>query len=317
MAVSVFPAATISTVNGQAYKVPAKGVKHKLTGTFKAGVYTISCATSTIATVTFQEGSTFTNAVTSSGTVTFNLASDADAVYVSINTGTDIVVSITKTAESVPGAAISGTLDTITATGTYSTTGNLYVVCIGGGAGGGEGQANNNYPAGGGGSGGIDSGFVTTTSSTSVTVGAVGAGNVEPQSTGGTTSFGAFFSATGGQSGRNGAYTVNEGGAGGAGGSPNGSNGTEGNGNGGNTAASINSTITIGSVTANVSGGTGGAKSSGNSGTPGGNGGKGATATAAAIAATGYGGGGGGGSSPDNRTGSAGTAGVIYVLRNF
>lgn len=313
MAISVLPAATISTVNGQAYKVPAKGTKHKLTGTFKAGVYTISCATSTIATVTFQVGSTFTNAVTSSGTVTFNLASDADAVYVSINTGTDIVVSITKTAESVPGAAISGTLDTITATGTYSTTGNLYVVCIGGGAGGGQGQSSNGYPAGGGGSGGIDSGFVVTTSSTSVTVGAVAAGNVEPQNTGGTTSFGAFFSATGGQSGRNGDYA----GDGGAAGSPNGSAGTSGDVNGNNTAASINQQVVIGSQTQNVSGGTGGAKSVGNSGTPGGNGGKGGTASAAAIAATGYGGGGGGGSSPDNRTGSAGTAGVIYVLRNF
>ena len=313
MAISKLNPVTTSSVNGQAYKVPAKGTKHKLTGTFKSGVYTISCTTSTIATVTFQVGSVFTNAATSSGTVTFNLASDADAVYVSINTGTDIVVSITKTAESIPGAALSGTLDTITSTGTYSTTGSLYVVCIGGGAGGGQGQSSNSYPGGGGGSGGIDSGFVYTTSSTAVTVGAVAAGNAEPQNTGGTTSFGAFFSATGGQSGRNGDYA----GAGGTGGSPNGSNGTSGNENGGDTGASTNSQIVIGTETQNVSGGTGGAKSSGNSGTPGGNGGKGATASVAATAATGYGSGGGGGSSPDNRNGSAGTAGVIYVLRNF
>jgi hypothetical protein len=314
MPISVFPEVTPSSVSGQTFKVPVKNASYKVTGTFTAGVYTITCVSSTIAKVTFYYGTTFTSTSTSGGTVSFNLATDATAVYVQIDTGTDVLVNITKTSNSIPGAEVSGTLDTITTTSTYTQTGPLYVVAIGGGGGGGKGSIGN-YGGAGGGSGAINWGFFHTTSSTSVTIGAAGAAATSTSDTmtfAGTTTFGSLLSAEGGQRGG----SPNNSNSGGRGGIPNGSAGS-----GATESSSDNTTATpvlINGTTFNIGGGTAGAVN-GSSGTPGGNGGKGAaTASAAvAIAPTGYGGGGGGGASGAYANGTAGGPGVVYVIRDF
>ena len=323
---------TASSVNGEAYQVPLANTKYKLTNSFGSGVYTVTCPTGKIATVTFDSGTSVTTAVTVNQTITFNLASDAASVYLSVDTGTDTVVSINQTATSLSGTTISGTLDTITSSGTYNQTGKLFVLAVGGGQGGGWAGWNgqNNQSGTGGAYGKMSTGIFYTNTATTVTIGAAGNAKVDRYTgnrqgnSGGASSFGSLLSAAGGGTNDNT----------GGGNQANGSNGVA-----GSAQSSISLDITNGTNGGGGSGGsafgnytspstaTGGAGAGSGIGTggSGGNSGNGNQTANAGADATGYGAGGGGGACSGNggegdgrvTTGGAGTPGVIYVLRGF
>jgi len=295
-------AVTIATAN-----VPQTVVKD-----ISTGVYTISVSpTSSTATVQFVSGSTWIGqTITSSGSITYNLATAADKVYIQSSVASD-VVTINLVASAPANSAISGTLDTITTSGTYTQTGLLWVLAIGGGSSG----NNEGYGyAYGGGAGATAMFYGNVTSSTSVTIGAAGVGRTgDIGNPGGTTSFGSYAIAGGG---------------GGA------------NGYQGGIATAGNVLITgatgatsygfRGATTLNYfrgikdgtygGGGAGYNNGTGNSGYVGGGsgigtGGSGGFNGANGGAATGYGSGGGGAISPG--TGGNGSPGVVYVLRGF
>ena len=140
------------------------------------------------------------------------------------------------TFSAAPVSSTSGTLDTITTSGTYNQTGPAYVVADGGGGNGGN--ANGNYngaSSGGGGAGGITASFYQLTGSTSVTIGGAG---------GGTTTFG-NLSAAGGNNGGNGEGGGGSGGAAGGSFGSAGGNGASGRNqvNGGGTAPNTNTAV--------------------------------------------------------------------------
>jgi hypothetical protein len=300
MASSVFPIASASTgPNSWAFTCAAALTKYKPSQAFAAGVYTMTTSPNTSqATVTFYNATSIIyETTTTSGTVTFNLGTAATGIYLSTNTGTDVVVSIALTSNSLTGTSLSGTLDTITSTSTYNQTGQLYVVAYGGGGSGGCGYNNDGNGGGGGGGAGPQGGLVYTNSATSITIGAEGAGRGQNQQTGiagGSTTFGNLFTSSGGGAG---ALRANS--AGGAtftANHPSVQSGTNGDGGSGN---------------GNYGTGNGGGSGVGT----GGNGGNG---NGSGNAATGYaaGGGGGGRQSPGGGSGS-GSPGVVYVLRGF
>jgi len=322
MAIQVLPAATSSTLNADSYTVPEALKKYKIIKNFDAAVYTITTSpTSSEATVLFGGASSFPSTTTSSGAITYNLASSATNAFVSINTGTNVVVTITKVAAALSGAEMSGTLDTITSTGTYNQTGQLYVVAVGGGGGGGRGgsgypNANYRYAAQGGRMGGVSGSLLYTNTATTITIGTAGNGSTNigvDGNSGGTTTFGNLVSGYGGSGGTGyiGAGTSGKGGE-------NGSN-TYVNAVAGNID---NPTVINGS---NGDGGGGGSLGAGGSGGgsgigTGGAGGSGSGTTGVAGSnATGYGAGGGGGGcgNQNSASGGAGSPGVVYVLRGF
>lgn len=331
MTIQLFPEPSISSVNGKAYQVPLANTKYKLSDTFSSGIYTITCPSGVIATVTFDSGTSITTAVTVSSTIVVNLANEASSVYVSVDTGTDNVVTINQTASSLPGTTISGTLDTITSTNTYNQTGKLYVLAVGGGQGGGwAGWGDDKISGTGGAYGKMSAGIFYTNSSTAITIGSGGTvkadKNVGPNrhgNPGGTTTFGNLLSAVGGGTNDN---------VGGGGQSNT-------NGNPGSAQSSIALDITNGSNGGGGSGGSGygnysspptangasGAGSGIGTGGNGGNSGNGNQTANAGNAATGYGAGGGGGGNSGNggqgdgrvKEGGIGSPGVVYVLRGF
>jgi hypothetical protein len=215
MASNIFPVAVTSGASPSQKFVTAVSpvTGYKALNSFDPGVYTI-----TTSPVTSQAYITFWNAnnlivqaTTISGSVTVNLASAATHVTLYTDTGSNIVVGFNQTGTNLSPTTPSGTVDTISATGTYATTGTVYVVAIGGGASGGAGATyNGSYcsTTSGGSTGGMVEGWVTLTTSTSVTIGSGGIGvgpatysqNGNP---GGTTSFGAHFIAGGGRGGSN------------------------------------------------------------------------------------------------------------------
>jgi hypothetical protein len=336
MAISVFPAAVTSTVNGFAATATNKFITYVLTRNVSSGVYTVTTSPpATNATILFYNGTTLvTTAVTVSGTVQVNLSQNCDKLWINCDDNSTIV-SFVQTAAAVVVNGLSGTLDTITTTSTYNQTGQLYIVAVGGGGGGTDGFASN-APGGGGGGGALASHIGVVNTSTSITIGAAGnRGN--PGNAGGSTSFGNLAVATGG----NGATAT----------SSNTNSSTGGNsGNvrtGGSTAVSDPSRFGDAgiavpnphlSVTTGTNGGGGGGSFTGNNnsnGTGGAGGGSGigtggagsdsgpAASNAAAGNATGYGAGGGGGRNwslaTNNKAtlGGNGSPGVVYVLRGF
>lgn len=187
-----FTAAAANTLYGGLYNAPA-------------GTYTITCASGTVTKVDFYLGNTFiVTASTSSGTVTVNLSTPADRVRLYTNTGTNILVTITQTGNALIGN-ISGVLDTITSSGTYtgtSTSGFGYAILVGGGGGG---QAYFGNPAPGGGGGGASAKEVALTGSMPVTIGSGGLRGLFPSGngeSGGTSTFGGM-TCTGGGGGNN------------------------------------------------------------------------------------------------------------------
>jgi hypothetical protein len=341
MSISIFPTPTLSipsSLPASTFTVPSANTAYQAIYNFEVAVYTITCVSGTVATIEFYNGPTtfIGRAVTVSGTVTFNLATAADRVRLFTDTGSNILLTFTKTSVALPGTAISGPVDTITATGTYtgtSTSGFGYVLAVGGGGAGGAGAGSSTGGAGGGGgAGGIGGKVFALTGSIPVTIGAAGAINA---GAGGTTTFG-DMSAGGGGGGLNNfndGYTSRPGGAGGGttnavfsatpaaggtGGAPCCYQGISDNTGPGVAITSPYQFVKTGSTGSGGGGraysGAGGAGQGSGIGT-GGNGGSSGGGGTNGSNGTGFGAGGGGGGSNPARNGGAGTQGVVYVLK--
>jgi hypothetical protein len=306
MASSVFPVATSSFNAVVPYSITATAPFTLYGGSYAAaaGTYTVTCTASTITKIYFFLGNTLvTTASTSSGTVTVNLATPADRVRLFTDTGTSILVTITQTGNAVV-SNISGVLDTLTGSGTYTTTstsGLAYAILIGGGGGGG-GLNNilNGAASAGGGAGGISEKLIELTGNLPYVV----AGSVARQITNTASTF-AGMTANGGSGSI-------QGGNFGAGGTA--------------TGGDFNTTGASGANSVSSNGGTGGVRVAppnfkfvNNSAGTGGTGGPyaGGAGSAGTAGALGNGGGGGGeaGGGNNNGSGGAGGAGVLYVLR--
>ena len=122
MATTVFPAASSSGNLKQTFTATASSTLYAATASFTAGTYTVTCPSAAKCIVDFYNGSTFLAAAkTVTGTVDVNLASAADRIKFYTNTsGTSIGILLTGSPVS---ASVSGTLDTITSSGTYTGTG--------------------------------------------------------------------------------------------------------------------------------------------------------------------------------------------------
>lgn len=301
MALSVLPVAGASSDSGStafAITCASPNAMYSASNTFAPGIYSVTCVSSTTATVYFYGGisNLLTTAVTVSGSTTINLGSSSDRIRVWTNAGSDVTVSITLVASPLTNN-FSGTIDTVLTTSTYtgtSTSGYGYVLACGGGGAGGWGWDGGYYSqyAGGGGGGGSTGGkLVQLTGSLPIVIGGAGLNvNGNAGGDGGTTTV-AGISAAGGQGGRVGTYD----------GSP-----------------GVGGTSTGGHV--NVSGTTGGyrANSGGSNGSQPGFGGSSTSAypfvtSTSALVSAGYSIGGRGGNPGAN--GIDGGAGVVYILR--
>ena len=309
MAISKVNVVSSSSINANSVTVSGANILHEGRVVLDPGIYTVTCASGTVANVIFMSSASaiVTSATTSSGTVTINLASAVDRVRVYINTGTNIVVTITKTANALSNV-FSGTLDTITPLGssTYtgtSTSGLGYAIIVGGGGGGGGGQAATGGSGVSGGGGGAAHSIVTLTGSMAVTIG--GGGTAGPAWNGGSANGGngtastfAGMTANGGTGG-GGGTTTNTGGTGGTA-----TGGTINNTGGGGSTNGAAGGVPVSSYPFVVTTiGTGGTSPQSN--------------VTAGSAGTGYGAGGGagggvGGSGP---AGGVGSQGVLYVLK--
>ena len=311
MATTVFPVAVASSgVNSYALTATAANTLYGCLLSLTPGVYTITCASATITNLEFwnTETTLVTTATTVGGTVSINLASSVDRIRLWTDTGSSVVISIALTANALSNS-ISGTLDTLTTSGTYtgtSTSGYGYVVMVGGGGGGGSYTGGSGIGGGGGGSGGIRSFKTTITGSMAYTIGAQGNGapNGGNGNAGGATTF-AGLTANGG-----GAGLIS--GSGGAGGTPDGGAGGGNLQGGGGSASSLYPFVKSGS-TGGGGGGAGGGTNGGGSGI--GTGGASGSSNQNGQAGSGLGSGGGGAQSGGSRLGGDGRPGVVYVLR--
>jgi hypothetical protein len=319
MATTVFPVAVASSSGSvSAYTIPATAAATLYSSAFAVakGVYTITTSpSSSIATVDFWSGNTYIGTTrTASGTVTYNLGTAADLIYVTVNTA-DTNVTMTLVANAAIVTGVSGTLDTLTASQTYTQTGKAYVVVVGGG-GGGMGNMFGTFGSGcGGGGGGLLASPVTLSGSTSVVIGARGnagtGGNPTPNvaaNAGGATTFGTL-TANGGSGGN---YASGNSSTSTSGGTPSGYAGNSAAATGSQNIAGENANPANFIITGNNGGGGGYGGAGRGSGIGTGGGGSGS-------AGSGYGAGGGGSGSNANAatTGGVGTAGVVYVLRGL
>jgi hypothetical protein len=213
MAISIFPIPSQSSLNSDTYFLEVADTLYVAKKTFEPGVYVFSHTDfNTTCYIEFFNGLTSLGTTqTVSRTITYNLASTATSFRVYQDSLTNVLLKVELNSSNAFFEA-NGTLDTITSSGTYNQTGELFVVLVGAGGGGGRGgTSGNNKGTGGGGSGGIQSTTLVANTSTSVTVGAGGTGanaeNVNGNS-GGLTAFGSI-QATGGGGGRGG--TINQG----------------------------------------------------------------------------------------------------------
>jgi hypothetical protein len=301
MASSVFPAQAGASDSGStafAITCASPNAMYSASNTFEPGIYSVTCVSSTVATVYFHSGvsNLITTAVTVSGSTTINLGSSADRIRVWTNTGSDITVSITLVASPLTNN-FSGTIDTVTTTSTYagtSTSGYGYILACGGGGAGGwgwDGGYYSQYAGGGGGAGSTGGKLVALTGSLPIVIGGAGLNvNGNAGGNGGTTTAGGI-SAGGGIGGRVGTYD----GSPGAGG-----------------------TSTGGSVNVSGASGTGRVGSGGSQGSTPGSGGSPTSAypfvtSTDSLNNAGYSLGGRGGTPGQN--GIDGGAGVVYILR--
>jgi hypothetical protein len=306
MASAVFPApSSAPSITAEGVLVPTALVTHIVTDTLAAGIYQITTSPNTSqATVKFYNGPTLlVTGTTVSGSINVILPSTALKYYIVTDTGSNVLVTVNLIATVNTGVGYSGTLDTITSSQTYNTTGLKWVLAVGAGGGGSGGTY---YGRAGGGAGEVTIYQGTNNSSQVITIGTAGAGGNAgggSGSSGGSTSFGSLAVAAGG----NGAV---------GGGSGNISgivtnnlrdviNGT--NGSGGEGHWYPNSGAASGQSGYGSGIGTGGQGGGNGPGTAGGDG-------------TGYGAGGGGGSAAGNggaNAGGAGSPGVVYILRDI
>jgi hypothetical protein len=323
MSITVFPvAASSSGVNANSITAALANTIYEGRVTLEPSIYQITCVNTTIANLELYSGAGTLILATStvSGTVTINLASAADRVRLWTDTGSSVVVTITKTSNALSNV-FSGTLDTITSSSTYtgtSTSGFGYAIVIGGGGGGQGGNTSTFRGGNGGGAGGCASKLVALTGSMPIVI---GAGGLTSSPAGGGTSGGATtfagMTANGGSGASGGTATggtYNQTGV-------NGATGANQN-NGGGAGSSLLPTYSFVVNGTYGSGGAGPGDGSGSGGLGGGSGigtgGRGAlsdTQSGAAATGRGSGGGGGGGRNGANTTGGAGSAGVVYVLR--
>jgi hypothetical protein len=321
MSISVFPTPVISIPpDASAITVAAANTLNEARATFAPAIYTITCPSGVITNFSFLSDATtvIVSGVTASGTVSINLASTADRIRLYTNTGTNTVVTFTKTAAPLTNV-ISGTLDTISTVGssTYtgtSTSGLAYAVLVGGGGAGGGANGGANNRGGGGGAGGVGFKLVTLTGSMPVFIGSGGTGVLASSGNPGTASTFDGMSAGGGGGGAisgRGLFGTTTGAdfastSGSGGGSP---------------SFSPEATSNIWPFVINGTtggGGFNGAGAGGGIGTGGAAGSLGGFGSDG-TAGTGFGSGGGGGASgyqaASNRTGGAGRPGVLYVLK--
>jgi len=330
MAISkINPVAAASSINANAITATSADTMYEASVTLDPAIYTITCASATITNIQFfsNVNTLVTSAVTASGTVSINLASAADRVRLWTDTGSNVVVTITKTASAMSNV-FSGTLDTVTTVGasTYtgtSTSGYGYAILVGGGGAGGScTSGGSERSGGGGGSGGVGGKFVTLTGSMAVTIGAGGTGTAgQAGGAGGSSTFDGMTAGGGGGGALGDTNSVTT--AGGAGGTVTGADisSTGKAGGQGNSETNGSATTEIYSFVKTGTTGSGGGGGYNNPGTgsgsgigTGGNGGSASNPTAA----TGYGAGGGGAGNRQTSsayTGANGTQGVLYVLR--
>lgn len=322
MGISVLnPAAAASSINAKSCIVTGAYTTNKIVDTFGVGTYTVSTSPNdkqVWARFSDSSGTIIADVTTVSGTISATLTSAASVVYITdTSASTSTTVTITLVATNSSSSALSGTLDTITNTSTYNSTGLLYVLAIGGGGGGSGGSTYNGRSGGGG--GGASANFVYTNTATSVTIGSQGNAGVTadqfvPGNAGGTTSFGNLI-------------TVN-GGAGGIESSSGAASGTPGNANGGMEGSTAEeNTVRVSSLAVGTNGGGGGGGRNGNGGDGRGSGigtgGRGGGANNSSTVATGYGAGGGGGAGIygtnqlSNKYPTNGTQGIMYIRRGF
>ena len=158
MAATVFPL-PVTTISEKTFTttVPSSATPYVATVSMSPGVYRITCVSSTITTVGFFSGNTLiATALTASGTVDVTVASAVTRLSITTNTGSNIAVTVTFQSAPIVISGVSGTLTTITSSGTYTTQGIAIAVAVGGGGGGGYSAVANGGT--GGGSGGIGTG---------------------------------------------------------------------------------------------------------------------------------------------------------------
>lgn len=321
MSSTIYPIASSSSVNSVSYTIPATAYTYKVIRDFSPGIYTITTNAGS-AEITFYDSSSLLSPATSSGSLTYNLGQTVNGFYVTTSSAGSIL-TFTLTATAITGAAISGTVDTITSSQTYNYTGKLFVVAFGGGgAGAASSTAWGADAAGGGGSGYLASSIVVANAPTAITI---GAGGNSSGASGGTTNFGNLLSAGGGSGG------LQSGGSGGDGGGV-GQRGGVNSGFRNATAIGTNRSDVI-STNLTTGGGAGGQPNgwsfnsgSFSAGSGIGTGGAGGnwqanTISNAGSPGTGYASGGGGGASGYyggvSRAGGAGAPGVVYILRGI
>ena len=339
MANAIFPTPAVNTTPGSAYTVPLAQTIYELAGkTLSSGVYTITTfPTTSQVTVTFANSTQTFSTTTIDGIVVTSLAFEPSNTFVRTDTGTSVLVSLTRTANALSAGGLSGTLDTITTSGTYNQTGKLFVVAIAGGEGGGSGGANgvaswtgDEYGGGNGGTSGAwavyGPGFVNTAQTITIGTGGNGQAALTGNATGitrgnagGTTSFGSLAVANNANVNLNKGLGGNVAGQGAVQASSVlyrelGNITTGGGGHGAHAGAQGGSD--------NQPNGWFGSGAGSGVGSGIGTGGNGAnTFSTAPNAATGRAAGGGGGYGRTSRwngsAGAAGTGGVVYVLRGF
>lgn len=312
MAIEIFPVPVASSLNSKSVTCTTSGTLYEARMPLTSGTYTVTTS-SNDAYIRFYSSAIdlVLQTNTSSSTVTFSLATTCDRFRVWTSGGSNVVVTITKVAEALSNV-FSGTLDTITSTGTYngtSTSGYGYVILAGAGGGGSGGLSQNGTYGGAGGGGGVAGKIIQLTGSMAVTIGAPG---------------------NGGNMGTN-IGTAN---SGNAGGSSNFSNLVAGGGGGGLPLTNNNAGDPVRGTAGSASGGEinnpGAGVGGGDAGRYEG-GGPGASPYPFAVSSigssggssragnlgigTGYGVGGGGTQPYTSNNGKVGTAGVLYVLR--
>lgn len=178
MGISVFPLPSSSSLNANSITCASNTSPATSLVSLDPAIYSVTCTSSTVATVDFlsSSGSVVATAVTVSGSVSVNITSPVTRISAIINTGTNIVITITKVASALT-SSFSGTLDTITTSGTYtgtSSSGFAYALLVGGGGSGINFTSGSNQGGGGGGSGGVVGKVVQLTGSMAVTIGGAG-----------------------------------------------------------------------------------------------------------------------------------------------